>query len=449
MDLLALSGPERKSYADQVVKGLQSLGARHFIFDHSVEEIRDNLHGLFGKQSQERHGPTADALRRRVVDEKYAKFVMQNTEHAVEESGIPIFRNPLSTLTVAQRVYFGDEDRKELFHMLVSQYANDKARDRDILSLEIVICRRQGAKTSKLFNYGHLLLTHNRVLSVISRKFMRDNKGYKFENVPPAIHIGTLFAALWLELGASERIEISRKKLVVACAEAAKIRPEIISRMRETLRKIVPEKANQFDAMMSQPRFMQMAMDATLGQENLVTSDRAVEAFDKLESKLVQEAQEKANLERATQKRAHTERLKDQEGKIESLEDALCVEARKREVAVKNIVAPRLRRIKLTARLLSAAILLIGVSLSIVGYARYEFLAFAVGLIFLAMGFLELSYAKLFGWLTNWGVRRVRRYLAGIGFQEEEARLKIDVSSGKITFDPVRPKLELTSPARK
>jgi hypothetical protein len=127
----------------------------------------------------------------------------------------------------------------------------------------------------------------------------------------------------------------------------------------------------------------------------------------------------------------------------------LCVEARKREVAVKNIVAPRLRRIKLTARLLSAAILLIGVSLSIVGYARYEFLAFAVGLIFLAMGFLELSYAKLFGWLTNWGVRRVRRYLAGIGFQEEEARLKIDVSSGKITFDPVRPKLELTSPARK
>jgi hypothetical protein len=118
------------------------------------------------------------------------------------------------------------------------------------------------AKTPKPGLGKSKLLTHNRVLSVTSRKFMRENKGYYFENIPPAVHIGTLFAAVWLQLGAPERIEISRRKLVVACAEAVKIKPELISRMKETLARIVPGKAAQFEAMMSQPRFMQMAQDA-------------------------------------------------------------------------------------------------------------------------------------------------------------------------------------------
>jgi hypothetical protein len=293
MDLLELSGPERKSYADQVIRGLSSLGARLYI------------------------------LRRRAVDESYAKYVMQNTEHAVKETGVAIFRNPLSTITNSQRAYFTDEDRIELLHLLISQYESDKARDRDILSLEIVISRRQGSKTSNLFNSGHLLLTHNRVLSVLSRKFMRENKGYGFESVAPAVHISTLFAALWLELGAAERIEISRKQLVVACAEAVRIRPEIISRMRDTLQKIVPEKASQFDAMMSQPRYMQLAMDATLGQENLLTQQTTVEAFDKLEKRLVAEAESKAKAQHRVQRKTHKAELETSTQKIAELEEKI------------------------------------------------------------------------------------------------------------------------------
>ena len=98
MDLLELSGPQRKSYAEQVVRGLRSIGANLSIFDHSVDEIRDNLHGLLTKQPQQRHGPTAEALRQREVDEVYVRYVMQNTEHAVSETGVPIFKNPISTL---------------------------------------------------------------------------------------------------------------------------------------------------------------------------------------------------------------------------------------------------------------------------------------------------------------------------------------------------------------
>ena len=124
----------------------------------------------------------------------------------------------------------------------------------------------------------------------------------------------------WVSVGGGQALVVP---LVVACAEAVRIRPEIISRMRDTLQKIVPEKASQFDAMMSQPRYMQLAMDATLGQENLLTQQTTVEAFDKLEKRLVAEAESKAKAQHQVQRKTHKAELETSTQKIAELEEKI------------------------------------------------------------------------------------------------------------------------------
>jgi len=448
MDLLDLSGPERKSYAEQVVKGLKSVGAHLFIFDHSVDEIRDNLHGMFAKQSQQRHGPTAEAIRRRVVDESYARYVMQNAEHAVETTGIPIFKNPESTLTVSQRAFFNDDDRMALLHLLISHYQYDKARERDMRSLEIVIAKRKGLKTSNLFGAGNLLLTHNLVLSAISRKFMRDHKAYEYERVPSII--GTLFAALWLQLGAQERIEISRRKLIVACAEAVRIRPEIIARMKESLRKIVPEKAEQFDAMMSQPRFMRLAMDASLGQETYLTQDKAVEAFDKLEKRLTSEIERNLKKERTTLKKRHDADVEKLRERLLELENEAERDRTRREEVVKRICVKRMRGFRFLARLAAWTLLAVGVSGVVLSalagldsFGIFFWPGLGLSIVFVVASYFEFTHAYVQRFIETLGEKCIRRVLRNLGYGQEESRLVMNVQTGDTAFKVQVPPLQL------
>ena len=449
MDLLGLSGPQRKSYAEQMLHGLRSIGANVSIFDHSADEIRDNLHAVLGNQPQQRHGPTADALRRREVDEAYVSFVMQNTEHVVSETGVSIFENPLSTLNVSQKAFFSQIDEKELFHLLQPHYANDKARDRDILSLQIVISRRQAVRTSNLFAARHLLLTHNQILSVTSRKFMRENKGYLFEHVPPAVHISTLFAALWLELGAQERIEISRRKLIVACAEAVRIKPELISRMKDTLAKIVPDKAAQFEVMMSQPRFMQMAQDATLGQEIYLTEDKALEAFDKLDKHLQGEAERKIKAEGTKKRENHTAEITERDQRILSLEESIKRERERRDATVESIVGRKVWWLRLWARLAAVGFLSIGIIGLVLSYYMPDdtyghITGFIISALFLIVAFFEYTYTVIFKQVSKYGERRIRRSLRRLGYDQEEVRLVLDPLTGDLVLKAIPPDFELT-----
>ena len=282
---------------------------------------------------------------------------------------------------------------------------------------------------------------------------MRENKGCLFEHVPPAVHISTLFAALWLELGAPERIEISRRKLVVACAEAVKIRPELISRMRDTLSKIVPDKAAQFEAMMSQPRFMQMAQDATLGQENYLTEDRALQAFDKLEKHLQAEAEKKIKDKGSKTKEKYSVELDKKEKLISKLENELNKSSERREAAVSKIVASRLSRLRLIAKISALGFLgigIIGFFLSYYYAANYIWAAIGwlISVLFLIAAFFEYSYSVIFRLVARWGENRIRTSLRGLGYDEEEARLVLNVETGDFAFKTIPPDFELSVPER-
>lgn len=311
MDFIGLSGPLQQNYAKSIIDGVRTLGGNAVIFDHSVEEIRDNLHGLLTARPGERRGPTADALRSNEVDEAYVAYAKNNIEDLVKECGIQIVNKPEATLTVQQKSRFSKDDDQYLYQKLHSHYDNDKALERDILSIKIVVAKRDGNTSTDLFRAKHVMITRNSLLRAVSKEFSEAQKQTPHQRIPPAEHIGRIAAILWLELGPTERIEISRKQLVAACSRVAAIRPEIIQKLQSTLQRIIPEKAAQFAKMMSNPHMMRVAMDTVAGSERFVTNESALSAFDRLKREMTVEADQRSKVERQKQTKRHKAEVMD------------------------------------------------------------------------------------------------------------------------------------------
>ncbi|MCC0015275.1 MAG: hypothetical protein H6878_03110 [Rhodobiaceae bacterium] len=321
MDYIGLSGPDYREYAVNVIDGLRELGANVSILEYSVEEIRDILFAIEKADYRDRRGPTVDAIRANQVDEKFVAYVMHNVEEAVEETGIPILNSPESTLTVQQRGYATDEDRDFLYQKLHSHYIRGKALDRDINSILFVIARRAGKSATSFLRSSHVLITRNKLLPIVSRQLIEENKGIPRFRIPPAELISKISAAIWLELGSSKRGSISRAKLVAACSRVVRVKPEIVERLRSTLARVVPENADQFEAMIHQPRMLRLAMDLTIGDERRISDKTALEAFDALKTSLVAEERQESARKAQAERKKHRDEVKRKQDQLE-LSDA-------------------------------------------------------------------------------------------------------------------------------
>jgi hypothetical protein len=118
MDAMGLSGDIPKDYSSTLIADLTKLGAYVFIFDHSVEEIRDNLYGLLKANPTERRGPSADALRSGLLDTAYVASVKNNVEDFVTKAGLQIANKPEVSLTVGQRSRFIAGDGEYLYQKM-------------------------------------------------------------------------------------------------------------------------------------------------------------------------------------------------------------------------------------------------------------------------------------------------------------------------------------------
>lgn len=360
MDALGLSGAKAKEYSAAIIENLVKIGAKPAIFDHSVEEVRDNLHGLLQQDVRDRKGVTADAIRSGEVDISFVAAVKNNVEEYIQKCGIQILNRPETTLSVQQRSKFTRDDEQYLFSKLNSLYAKEKALDRDILSIRMVVCKRDGHVSTDVFRAKHLMLTRNNLLPSVSGKMLEENKQTHRSRVPPVESVSKISAALWLELGPSEKVDISRKQLVAACSRVASVRPEILDKLYSVLQRIVPEKAEQFKVMISNPHHIKTVMNFTAGSEEYITDKTAVEAFDRLSSEMVAEERKKG---RQREKR-QADKYKDHVSTIEnqlanawqvtaSVEEQANSEIEHRRRSVEAILNPILARYELLGWLVS------------------------------------------------------------------------------------------------
>lgn len=338
MDMLGLSGPAPKEYADTLVQDLTGLGCKVAVFKHSIEEVRDNLKGLLSQNGKQRHGPTADAIRRNQVAEAYVTSVFHNVESHVQRISVPVLDSERTPLAANTHQFFGRQAEERLFQLLQPNYAREKARDRDIESIRVIIKRRAGHRTENVFRSRHVLVTLNDMLVTAATRLAQE-LGSSKRDVGPAIHRRKLAAALCLFIGPRQRANISRKRLFASCSSALAIRPEIVETIRSRLAQIDDTKASQFEILMNQPRFLQLAMDFTFADENVAANADVSTLFERLKSELTAEERSKSEKKLKDAKRKHAQDLatataaalqKSESAKLEALKE---VDAAREELA--------------------------------------------------------------------------------------------------------------------
>lgn len=80
MDLLGLTGGDRKENANYINDALIKLQIMPRALSHSCDEIRDNLNAMHAMPRPRRHGPTWAAICRADIQESFADDVRQNVE---------------------------------------------------------------------------------------------------------------------------------------------------------------------------------------------------------------------------------------------------------------------------------------------------------------------------------------------------------------------------------
>jgi hypothetical protein len=277
-----------------------------------------------------RTGPTADAIRRRQVAEVYARTVLNDPRSFVERKNISIHED-LVRPPVNEAVFF-DSEHEKLFYESLFSWTSHVARERDTKSVSNVMRRRKSFRSTDLFNSKSVMITHNPAFAKISQRFCIDEGLIERGQVGPVVHQRRFAALIWLTLGADERINLSRRQLIANCANAVGTRSGVIESMRHTLSLVKPEMKDQLDALMTRPRSVQLAMDLTLGTEQIVTAENIEKVFelirattteeerkrhqsdlDKLQKKLGAEIQGRTELVSELEAQLEAERARSQE----------------------------------------------------------------------------------------------------------------------------------------
>ena len=345
MTLLGLSGRQRSETATYIFEHLKELNYAVSIFGHSCDEIRNNLRALFNTHPHDRYGPTADAMRMGDVAEPYAKAVQANVEHFVQQKGIAVVDyNP--ALFPNEHKYFPGELIQELANALPwdSQWSYDAdkavAKMRDAKSICYVMRRRRGRMSSDVFYSQCILVTQNMALCRVATDFLMQHDLLREGQMGPAIHQRYMAALLFLTLGSSEKAELSRRELLESCEAIVNASPEVIEGARKRLKEVRPQNAEQIEALLAQPRSVQLLLDLTLGSQTVAGQSDADVIYEALRQSTADEVRADANKRiKSVQEKARAEKktlataLAEKDDNLRRLEQRM-VEVQNRDATV-------------------------------------------------------------------------------------------------------------------
>jgi hypothetical protein len=220
------------------------------------------------------------------VLEAYLKEVAHDTEGFLRKLDITVFPKALATPPQDDR--FFAEAQIASFANELREWDNAVARERDVLSIALVMRRRRGHKSNDVFETKYVFLSHNPVLVRHARQFCLEEFLIRDVHVPPAIDQRRMAVLLWLTLGSVQRLDLSRRQLIANCSNALRSRPDVIQSMRDMLGSVKPELKSQFDALLTRPRSVQVVMDLTLGVHEVVGPDQIEKVFEIVKSSAIE-----------------------------------------------------------------------------------------------------------------------------------------------------------------
>ena len=316
MCLMGLSGRDRQRDVTYIIDQARFLKFRILLFRHSIEEIENIIFATLENPIHRRTGPLADALRDREVMEVYARQVMANVDGNLQKADIKI----QDAKRLESNQYFDDLTFKSFREALIG-WSNEAAQYRDARSVAATLCLRRGEKSNDPLRTRCLFVTQNGKLARIAKAFCVERELLGRYHTGPAMDVRQFAALLWVTLGTrEERISLSKRELLLNCSMAIRSRPDLLRKMNDTLRQVSPDKISQWRAVLSLPRSTQLLMDATWGDEQLVSGDNVDEVLRVVRSATIEEEKGKFN-----------EQLEKKREKIEQIEKDKAEEKEKAE----------------------------------------------------------------------------------------------------------------------
>ena len=313
LDCLGSSGQERYNNASFIHNHLLKFDAVPAVFDHSVEEAIESLKAVLKMSWTERHGPTAEALRKGHVMEDYIRDIAYRIDDYLSKNSIARVHMDLEAYPNDHRFF----DKETLDDFLARiRWDRLTARERDALSVAYVMRKRRGRKSIDVTAALPILLTRNAALCDIATRFCREREFLNDRDVGPAVHQRQMASIIWIVVGSDERKELARRDLIQRCADVVRCRPEIIQKAREQLRRMDLDKGYQFEALLTRPRATQLMMDLTLGAERVLTSDNLDAIFERIRESAADDIHKKTQEEITTLKHRHREEKKQLTGKV-------------------------------------------------------------------------------------------------------------------------------------
>lgn len=284
LSLLDLSSRQNHDYAERFVQSIRRVGAKLAAFRHSIEEaegvltaVRNGL--IFGNA----YGPTAERMGSSTYRAFFETMIGRVASRLTDEHQFEIIH------PTANHFYqhFTKEDEDKLTESLHFSLLEKRiARERDAQSVAETVRRRGGARIPlhRIDASKFIFLTSNSSLQKQARQFLIRRNLLEKDEFPPVITDRYFSGLLWLLFGGKSSEGLSTAKLLANCANALRLRQDVVQRTKRFLNTLDPIKARHFEALMTSERAAQYMTEITLGDALLVTQENAEKIFEQVEA---------------------------------------------------------------------------------------------------------------------------------------------------------------------
>jgi hypothetical protein len=322
MDALGLSGSALKERAVFLVDSIRSLGARVNVFAHTCGEVHRILWAMFNYPVHERVSLTAGAIRKGEVLEGFARSVMNDVSGQVEAIlGVSTFNQSMEAFPNSHH-YFSAELYEE-FAARVGWISGRLGRQDDAKSVALIMRRRGGRSSRDPLKSKYLMISRNRAFCEFSQRFCRENDVVSPQGFGPLISQRAMAALMMMTMGYQGKREFSRRQVLGSCERVMRLSSSLPKKVREKLNAIRPDLVGQLNALLTQPRSVQILSDKTLNTDQVVTNENVLDLFSSMKKAVEAEAVERTAKEISDIRQGFDEQQRQYLGELEEIHNII------------------------------------------------------------------------------------------------------------------------------
>jgi hypothetical protein len=276
---LGYAGKLRAEPCLELLKMLKANHASLRCFQHSVDEIRDILHGCITKLEKgitDHFGTIEYFLQKKYDKADILRLIYSLDKEITTRLRIKIVEKPDFEETAFNIDEKGFSDYlKENVH-----YKFDTSLDRDVDSVHAVIRLRKGHKSTSVETSGALFVTNNDRLSNLTRKFFK--KELNGQYIPPILTDYALTTLLWVK---NPRLHpnLPRKRIIADCIASMQPPERIINKYLESIKTLWESgelSEGDYAMLKVSQEARQILMDETQGDEDVLTNAKIYEIVE-------------------------------------------------------------------------------------------------------------------------------------------------------------------------